>query len=139
MNNISRSTVALSASFAIASTAATQVLARPGSAYPVALSVNFTVTGTTHFNAVDPAALTIKKGVVSGTVTVTAGTSPFPCTVTSGSTDSHGKLMLTCSVLSGLDTVSFTGKLKTKTGAGKGTFSETYYGETGKYTVAPAR
>jgi hypothetical protein len=80
--------------------------------YPVNLDVAFTITGTSLFNGVDPAILTIE------------------------STDIKGKLNLTCSILSGIDSVTLTGTPKKHSGVGNGTFSETFFGDSGKYKAS---
>jgi hypothetical protein len=77
--------------------------------------------------------LIIAKGMVAGTITFTLDTNKYPCTVLSGSTDKHGKLMLNCLVF-GVDAITLIGTLKLKTGTGSGTFSDSFYREKGTYT-----
>ena len=58
------------------------------------------------------------------------------CTVDAGSTDTKNKLSLTCTEMIVSDHLTFTGKLKVLSGEGKGTFSETFFSDSGKYTAA---
>ena len=105
-----------------------------GASAPLQLSVNFTVAGTSDFDGVDPAALAIKKGgSVTGTIMITnIFEPPVACTVLAGSTDVAGVLKLTCSPFSD-ETISFNGTLKPRLGSGKGSFSESFFGQTGTY------
>jgi hypothetical protein len=99
------------------------------------LAVNFTISGTEGFNGVDAASLKLAKGRLSGTVTVISPDGTFPCTVNSGSTDIRHQLSLTCTI-GPAEMVTLSGKLNAVTGAGKGSFSETFFKETGKFTAA---
>jgi hypothetical protein len=70
------------------------------------LNVSFTISGSANFDGTYLATLAFAKSVVTGTIADAGG---FPCTVSSGSTDKQGKLMLTCSVLNGLDIITLIG------------------------------
>jgi hypothetical protein len=103
-----------------------------------ALSIDFTISGTNGFNGVDTASLILSNGKLSGTVSVISpGPNTYTCTVNSGSTDIRNKLQLTCTI--GPDEmVTLAGVLKPRTGAGKGTFAETFFKEKGTYKAALA-
>ena len=113
------------------------LLAAPPALAAKALSVNFTIGNTEGFNGVDPASLILSKGRLSGTVTVISPDGTFPCTVNSGSTDIHNKLNLTCTI-GPAEMVTLSGTLKSRTGVGKGSFTESFFKETGTYTAARA-
>jgi len=114
------------------------LLAAPQAHAAKALSVDFTISGTNGFNGVDTASLILSNGKLSGTVSVISpGPVTYTCTVNAGSTDIRNKLHLTCTI--GPDEmVTLAGVLKPRTGAGKGTFSETFFKEQGTYKAALA-
>ena len=99
---------------------------------PGKLAVNFTVNfegGTFVF----PGQLTLKKGVLGGTVTAPSG---CVATVDSGSTDKKNKLNLnvTFGGICAGEPGSFVGTLKFKAGTGAGTFTDPY--ASGPYSAA---
>jgi len=114
------------------------LLAAPQAHAAKALSVNFTISGTNGFNGVDTASLILSNGKLSGTVSVISpGPATYPCTVNEGSTDIRNTLHLTCTI--GPDEmVTLSGVLKSRTGTGKGTFSETFFREKGTYKASLA-
>ena len=114
------------------------LLAAPHARAAQTLSVRFTISNTNGFNGVDTASLKLAKGNLSGTVQVVSpGPNTYPCTVNFGSTLAHGQLNLTCTI--GPDEmVTLSGTLNSRTGAGKGTFSETFFKEQGTYKASGA-
>ena len=98
------------------------------------LSLIFTVTSAGPIQGAFPATLTYVSGTLTGTIT----TASLPCVLTAGSTDKKKQLKITCSVASGLSTDTYVGTLGIVDGRGKGKFTDSFYSETGTYTVAPA-
>ena len=94
--------------------------ALPAGASSFTFSVNFE-GGTYAF----PAALTLKKGVLGGSVTAPSG---CVATVDEGSTDKHNSLNLAVTFGGACagEPGTFIGKLKFKAGTGSGTFTDPY-------------
>ncbi len=98
-------------------------------------SLGVTVSNTQGFNGVDSAKLSLSKGKLTGSVVVISPGGTYPCTVNSGSTLAHHQLNLTCTI-GREEMVTLSGRLNSRTGIGKGSFSETFFKETGTYTSA---
>jgi hypothetical protein len=109
------------------------VSAAPNARADRVFSAQFTISGTSGFNGVDAATLTLSKSKLSGTVEVISpGPVTYPCTVNSNSTLIRRKLNLTCTI--GPDeVVTLSGTLSPATDKGRGTFSETFFEEDWTY------